>query len=167
MYAALWQACISRADANAPAVHVIQLKGRNMNKPFDASASIAIMDTVSFRLHLTPDDKERYLWLALAGEAGEALNLVKKQWRDGFTEQRLRELKTELADVYIYLRVLEAFYGMNLDLTATEKMKTVETRPFAQPEHTALMHCPRCYWDVAPINVRGDNLCPRCKLVLI
>ena len=137
-----------------------------MNKPFDASASIAIMDTVSFRLHLTPDDKERYLWLALAGEAGEALNLVKKQWRDGFTEQRLRELKTELADVYIYLRVLESFYGMNLDLHATEKMKVVNTRPFAQPEHTVLVYCQRCDKDVAPIQDKGDDLCPHCKLVL-
>jgi len=135
VYAALWQACISRADANAPAVHVIQLKGRNLNKPFDASASITLMDQVSFRLQLTPDAKERYLRLALAGEVGEACNLVKKQWRDGFTEQRLRELKTELADVYIYLRVLEAFYGMNMDLHATEKMKIVATRQFAQPKN--------------------------------
>lgn len=141
-----------------------------MNKPFDATASIKIMDQVSFRLHLTPDDKERYLWLALAGEAGEALNLVKKQWRDGFTEQRLRELKTELADVYIYLRVLEAFYGMNLDLHATEKMREVETRAFAQPGFmnlNVLVFCPRCDLDVAPINDKGDDLCPHCKLVLI
>jgi NTP pyrophosphatase (non-canonical NTP hydrolase) len=137
-----------------------------MNKPFDASASITIMDQVSFRLQLTPDDKERYLWLALAGEVGEACNLVKKQWRDGFTEQRLRELKTELADVYIYLRVLESFYGMNLDLHATEKMKTVSTRPFAQPEHVTLIYCQRCDKDVAPINDKGDDLCPHCKLVL-
>lgn len=97
--------------------------------------SIAIMDNISFRLKMTPDDKERYLWLALAGETGEALNLVKKQWRDGFIEDRVRLLKTELADVYIYLRVLEAFYGMNVHQWALQKMKEVEQRPFAKPEH--------------------------------
>jgi NTP pyrophosphatase (non-canonical NTP hydrolase) len=140
-----------------------------MNKPFDASASIAIMDQVSFRLQLSPDDKERYLWLALAGEAGEALNLVKKQWRDGFTPDRLEKLKMELTDVYIYLRVLEAFYGMSLDQWAKVKMQEVETRPFAQPEHTSkvLVNCPRCDKDVVPIQDKGDDLCPHCKLVLI
>ena len=85
------------------------------------------MDKVSFRLgFLSDDDKERFLWLALAGEVGEGLNIVKKKWRDGYTETRLYELKLELADVYIYLRVLENFYGMDLDKAAAEKMTIVE-----------------------------------------
>jgi NTP pyrophosphatase (non-canonical NTP hydrolase) len=107
-----------------------------MHTQFNPSKSIDIMDQITFRLKMTPDDKERYLWIALSGEVGEALNIVKKQWRDSFTVERLEKLKIELADVYIYLRVLEAFYGMNLDITATEKMREVEKRPFANPEHT-------------------------------
>jgi NTP pyrophosphatase (non-canonical NTP hydrolase) len=100
--------------------------------------SIDIMDSISARLKMTPDDKERYLWLALAGEVGEACNLVKKQWRDGFTQERVEKLKTELADVYIYLRILESFYGLDVHACAQEKMKLVESRPYANPENKNL-----------------------------
>jgi NTP pyrophosphatase (non-canonical NTP hydrolase) len=100
--------------------------------------SIDIMDSISARLKMTPDDKERYLWLALAGEVGEACNLVKKQWRDGFTQERVEKLKTELADIYIYLRILESFYGLDVHACAQEKMKLVESRPYANPENKNL-----------------------------
>jgi len=100
--------------------------------------SIDIMDSISARLKMTRDDKERYLWLALAGEVGEACNLVKKQWRDGFTQERVEKLKTELADVYIYLRILESFYGLDVHACAQEKMKLVESRPYANPENKNL-----------------------------
>lgn len=106
-----------------------------MSQTETMTRSIEIMDSISARLGMQPDDKERYLWLALAGEAGEALNIVKKQWRDGFTSERLEKLKMELADVYIYMRVLESFYGMNVHQWALEKMKEVNTRHFANPEH--------------------------------
>jgi NTP pyrophosphatase (non-canonical NTP hydrolase) len=78
------------------------------------------------------------LWLALAGKVGEACNLVKKQWRDGFTQERVEKLKTELADVYIYLRILESFYGLDVHACAQEKMKLVESRPYANPENKNL-----------------------------
>jgi len=100
--------------------------------------SIDIMDSISARLKMTPDDKERYLWLALAGKVGEACNLVKKQWRDHFTQERVEKLKTELADVYIYLRILESFYGLDVHARAQEKMKLVESRPYANPENKNL-----------------------------
>jgi NTP pyrophosphatase (non-canonical NTP hydrolase) len=98
--------------------------------------SIEIMDQIADRLKMLPEEKERFLWLALAGEVGEACNIVKKQWRDGFTIERVEKLKTELADVYIYLRVLESFYGLDVHARAQEKMKEVETRPFARTEHS-------------------------------
>jgi len=102
---------------------------------FDATRSTAILDQIAFRERMLPADRERYLWLAIAGEVGEACNLVKKQWRDGLTPERTKALFTEAADVYIYLRVLERFYGVNLDQLATEKMKLVETRPYASVEN--------------------------------
>lgn len=100
--------------------------------------SIEIMDRIAFRLGMTSEDKERYLWLALSGEVGEALNLVKKQWRDGYTGERRLKLIVEAADVYIYLRVLEGFYGIDLHGVAMEKMKEVEQRPFARTENDNL-----------------------------
>ena len=53
----------------------------------------------------TPED-QRFLALALFGEAGELANLVKKEWR-GDEEPAMRaKLEEEVGDVYAYMRLL-------------------------------------------------------------
>ena len=55
----------------------------------------------------------RFLALALAGEVGELLNLLKKEWR-GDGEWNEGEVFAELADIRIYLDLLARALGCNL-----------------------------------------------------
>lgn len=58
-------------------------------------------------------ENQRFAALALAGEAGELANFVKKEWRDGFDHSVAR--KAEIADCFAYV-LLNAFVsGMTLD----------------------------------------------------
>lgn len=78
------------------------------------------------------EDDIRFLALAMAGEAGEAANVVKKAWRDGYTTNRER-LAEEIAGTACYLIGLA--YAINLDLDAEMKRQMAsfearyETRP--------------------------------------
>lgn len=71
---------------------------------------------------------ERFLALALCGEAGELANFIKKRWRDGadFSE----EIKDEIADVRVYLELLAKCFnieGEKLDKRVEEKLiKVIE-----------------------------------------
>lgn len=84
------------------------------------------------------NNMERFYWLALAGEVGEACNLVKKRWRDGprwsdaTRAANLHALREELADVRIYTEALADLYDIDLDAECERKMREVEKRPFAQ-----------------------------------
>jgi NTP pyrophosphatase (non-canonical NTP hydrolase) len=81
--------------------------------------------------HTFTDRRHTYfLTLALAGEVGELCNLIKKWWRD---DKLNPEYKEEMADVYIYLRLLAEQLGVDLDFEARKKMEKVKTRPFAKP----------------------------------
>lgn len=53
---------------------------------------------------------ERFLALAICGEAGELANFVKKRWRDGadFSE----EIRDEIADIRVYLELLAKCFGI-------------------------------------------------------
>ncbi len=54
--------------------------------------------------HLFPpwsSTDERFLALALCGEAGELANMIKKRWRDGANMRD--EVVEELADIRVYL----------------------------------------------------------------
>jgi NTP pyrophosphatase (non-canonical NTP hydrolase) len=63
--------------------------------------------------HLFPafsSEDERFLALALCGEAGELANMIKKRWRDG--ADLTEEIRDELADVRIYLELLAKCFGV-------------------------------------------------------
>ena len=64
----------------------------------------------------TGDVEERaYLALALAGEAGELANSIKKEWRAGarFPDHRDHEIKDELGDILWYWVALCRVMGLS------------------------------------------------------
>lgn len=72
---------------------------------------------------------------ALAGETGEACNIVKKLRRlecglkpmkkDGTKEERLKELGEEAADILLYLDLLCHIYGIHLSEEVKNKFNKV------------------------------------------
>jgi NTP pyrophosphatase (non-canonical NTP hydrolase) len=66
--------------------------------------------------------------LALAGEAGELANFVKKEWRDGFDHSISR--KAEIADCFAYTLLNAHLSGMTVDqlleLVATKQLAFVD-----------------------------------------
>lgn len=79
--------------------------------------------------HLFPsysNQDERFLSLALCGEAGELANLVKKRWRDGV--DLTEEVRDEIADIRVYLELLAKCFGIEgekLDQRVKEKLVKV------------------------------------------
>lgn len=82
--------------------------------------------------HLFPSylkDDERFLALALCGEAGELANLIKKRWRDG--ADLTEEIRDEIADVRVYLELIAKCFGIEgekLDQRVEEKLAKVAKR---------------------------------------
>ena len=69
---------------------------------------------------------ERFLALALCGEAGELANYIKKRWRDNadFSE----EIRDEIADIRVYLELLAKCFGIEgekLDERVQKKLQKV------------------------------------------
>lgn len=71
---------------------------------------------------------------AMAGEAGEACNVVKKLRRleigakgilDGSKDQLIADLAEEIADVYLYLDLLATKYGINKEQAIVDKFNKV------------------------------------------
>ena len=79
--------------------------------------------------HLFPaysNEDERFLALALCGEAGELANMIKKRWRDG--ARLTNEIRDELADIRIYLELLAKCFGIEgekLDRQVENKLARV------------------------------------------
>src|SRR5229473_8059868 len=79
--------------------------------------------------HLFPaysSHDERFLALALCGEAGELANMIKKRWRDG--ADLSEEIKDEIADCRVYLELLAKCFdieGGKLDARVERKLLEV------------------------------------------
>lgn len=73
------------------------------------------------------DDDIRFLALSMAGEAGEAANIVKKAWRDG-KPINTEALAEEIAGTACYLICLAAAIGLDLDREMRRQMVAFEAR---------------------------------------
>ena len=67
-----------------------------------------------------------YWGCALAGEVGEACNLIKKHEKDGLEIKEL--LKEELADIFIYLELTARFFNIDLEKAILDKIEVVKGR---------------------------------------
>lgn len=74
---------------------------------------------------------------AMAGEAGETCNVVKKLRRDDFGKQSalansrdemIAKLATEIGDTFLYLDLLAQFYGLDLAQCVVETFNRVSIR---------------------------------------
>jgi NTP pyrophosphatase (non-canonical NTP hydrolase) len=65
---------------------------------------------------------------AMAGECGEACNVVKKIDRDGWSEELQSKLAKELADVVTYADLLAARFGIDLGKAVAMKFNEVSER---------------------------------------
>jgi NTP pyrophosphatase (non-canonical NTP hydrolase) len=88
--------------------------------------------------HLFPaysNEDERFLALALCGEAGELANMIKKRWRDG--ADLSEEIKDEIADIRVYLELLAKCFGIEgekLDARVVSKLEKVVAKHQARLE---------------------------------
>lgn len=79
--------------------------------------------------HLFPpyfSEDERFLTLALCGEAGELANMIKKRWRDGV--DLTAEIREEICDIRVYLELIAKCFdleGEKLDAAVQIKLKKV------------------------------------------
>lgn len=74
-------------------------------------------------------EDERFLALALCGEAGELANMIKKRWRDG--ADLTAEIREEIADIRVYLELIAKCFGIEgekMDREVTAKLLKVATK---------------------------------------
>ena len=88
--------------------------------------------------HLFPaysNTDERFLALALCGEAGELANMIKKRWRDDV--DLTEEVRDEIADIRVYLELLAKCFGIEgekLDSRVKSKLEKVVERHKARKQ---------------------------------
>jgi NTP pyrophosphatase (non-canonical NTP hydrolase) len=98
-----------------------------MSAPTWQDEAWAVHLTVIKRWEPASDEDKHFIALAMAGEVGEALNLIKKDWR-GDAGDRSGKLALELADIRIYLELLARCYGVDLDKACATKMDELLAR---------------------------------------
>jgi len=76
-----------------------------------------IHERVVKKIEVRSEEDQRFLALALAGEVGELLNIIKKVWRGDFMLP-WQEVVAEIADVRIYLHLLSKAIGIDEDAAA-------------------------------------------------
>jgi len=77
------------------------------------------------RIKITASTKKRmgsYWGNGLAGEVGEACNLIKKQERDNLDIASYEMLGGELADAFIYLVLTAKYYEIDLEGAIVRKL---------------------------------------------
>lgn len=79
----------------------------------------------------TYDDKTDFLIVGLGGEAGELLNLLKKDWRDNGErdDSWYSKVYEELTDVIGYAFMLAEHLNIDPVIAALNKLEKVEQRP--------------------------------------
>lgn len=76
-----------------------------------------------------PTDWSSAQWACAAGgEMGELQNLIKKEFRGDCIDNLDREIGKEIADVVIYLDLLAASRGLDLEQLVREKFNEVSLR---------------------------------------
>jgi NTP pyrophosphatase (non-canonical NTP hydrolase) len=96
--------------------------------------------------HLFPaysNSDERFLALALCGEAGELANMIKKRWRDG--ADLTAEIRDEIADIRVYLELMAKCFGIEgekLDEQVQAKLSKVVEKHKARLEQPANLQRP-------------------------
>lgn len=81
---------------------------------------------------LPPSDDLHFVALALAGEAGELANLVKKEWRgdaDARGSHWSEKVNSEICDVAAYAFMAACVQGFDLLDETYRKLEAVEQRP--------------------------------------
>lgn len=82
-----------------------------------------------FKDTITRDElKLLYFGCALAGEAGEAANVIKKIVRDGSSPELINELQVEIIDNLIYIAEIVDILNMDVDSVWNLKMKILHER---------------------------------------
>lgn len=92
------------------------------------------------------EEDVRFLAIGLAGEVGEFLNLIKKDWRGDFDtkakrRQLMKDVRGEFADIRIYLELLAIGCNVNLDEACERKMPELFRR---WPQAAKLIRAGRC-----------------------
>ena len=74
----------------------------------------------------TPDEVARFFALAIAGEAGELANYIKKEWRGDQVDPT--DIAHEMADIRICLEHLAQLLNIDLDGACASKLEIVAQR---------------------------------------
>ena len=79
-------------------------------------------------------ERLKYVAIAINGEAGEFANILKKSMREDFpegklpNEEKMKELKRELVDIFIYTIIASTAMKMDLEKEYLEKVETLRER---------------------------------------
>jgi len=87
------------------------------------------LDSFNSKLMSKKVKDEKFYSLGLAGEVGEYLNMIKKEWR-GDKKFSLSEKGEELADIFIYLVLLISVLDLDLEEIVLKKFEKVKDRIF-------------------------------------